>query len=105
MAKKLTEHFLNSLRVEAKNDQPEFLTRFNEGVHITGDKKLQCKGNSSACHPCRDFHILPADDTPSNCCLLLPRESRKSFNVYQKTGRGGGDRTHDLRLKRPLLYH
>ena len=20
-------------------------------------------------------------------------------------GRGGGDRTHDLRLKRPLLYH
>jgi hypothetical protein len=22
-----------------------------------------------------------------------------------KFGRGGGDRTHDLRLKRPLLYH
>ena len=23
----------------------------------------------------------------------------------KKVGRGGGDRTHDLRLKRPLLYH
>jgi hypothetical protein len=23
----------------------------------------------------------------------------------RKPGRGGGDRTHDLRLKRPLLYH
>ena len=27
--------------------------------------------------------------------------ARKKRNV----GRGGGDRTHDLRLKRPLLYH
>jgi len=25
--------------------------------------------------------------------------------VSEKAGRGGGDRTHDLRLKRPLLYH
>jgi len=25
--------------------------------------------------------------------------------VNEKAGRGGGDRTHDLRLKRPLLYH
>jgi hypothetical protein len=23
----------------------------------------------------------------------------------RRIGRGGGDRTHDLRLKRPLLYH
>ena len=23
----------------------------------------------------------------------------------ERLGRGGGDRTHDLRLKRPLLYH
>ena len=23
----------------------------------------------------------------------------------EDVGRGGGDRTHDLRLKRPLLYH
>jgi hypothetical protein len=25
--------------------------------------------------------------------------------VFERFGRGGGDRTHDLRLKRPLLYH
>jgi hypothetical protein len=25
--------------------------------------------------------------------------------VVKEFGRGGGDRTHDLRLKRPLLYH
>jgi hypothetical protein len=30
-----------------------------------------------------------------------------SADEYSATriGRGGGDRTHDLRLKRPLLYH
>ena len=39
------------------------------------------------------------------CCLLLPRGFRKSCEVSEKAGRGGGDRTHDLRLKRPLLYH
>jgi hypothetical protein len=27
------------------------------------------------------------------------------FEVPEWVGRGGGDRTHDLRLKRPLLYH
>jgi hypothetical protein len=37
--------------------------------------------------------------------LLLPRRINKSFVTNEKTGRGGGDRTHDLRLKRPLLYH
>ena len=25
--------------------------------------------------------------------------------IRKMFGRGGGDRTHDLRLKRPLLYH
>jgi hypothetical protein len=30
--------------------------------------------------------------------------SPKPF-AYLEFGRGGGDRTHDLRLKRPLLYH
>ena len=29
----------------------------------------------------------------------------KLFADNEKVGRGGGDRTHDLRLKRPLLYH
>jgi hypothetical protein len=29
---------------------------------------------------------------------------RKSLDL-REVGRGGGDRTHDLRLKRPLLYH
>jgi hypothetical protein len=28
-----------------------------------------------------------------------------SSHVCGSLGRGGGDRTHDLRLKRPLLYH
>ena len=43
--------------------------------------------------------------------------SKSTFEVYENdgeltigfsddwVGRGGGDRTHDLRLKRPLLYH
>ena len=31
--------------------------------------------------------------------------SRSSFFSDGRIGRGGGDRTHDLRLKRPLLYH
>jgi len=35
------------------------------------------------------------------CCLLLPRGFRKSSGVNKKTGRGGGGRTHDQRLKRP----
>jgi hypothetical protein len=29
----------------------------------------------------------------------------KCLPARRKVGRGGGDRTHDLRLKRPLLYH
>jgi hypothetical protein len=29
----------------------------------------------------------------------------RSDNGPEFVGRGGGDRTHDLRLKRPLLYH
>ena len=31
------------------------------------------------------------------------RDEKPRF--LQVFGRGGGDRTHDLRLKRPLLYH
>jgi hypothetical protein len=54
----------------------------------------------SACHPCREIHLLSADALRSYCCLLLPRGSHKSCKVNEKTGRGGGDRTHDLRLKR-----
>jgi hypothetical protein len=34
-------------------------------------------------------------------CLSEGEESRLNSTI----GRGGGDRTHDLRLKRPLLYH
>lgn len=35
--------------------------------------------------------------------LVAPRE----VALWESggAGRGGGDRTHDLRLKRPLLYH
>ncbi len=62
-------------------------------------------GDSSACHPCRQYFVLTADAIRSYCCLLLPRGFSKSFVKNEKTGRGGGDRTHDLRLKRPLLYH
>lgn len=28
-----------------------------------------------------------------------------NLSKHWSFGRGGGDRTHDLRLKRPLLYH
>jgi hypothetical protein len=41
----------------------------------------------------------------SYCRLLPPRETAKLFGTHEMVGRGGGDRTHDLRLKRPLLYH
>jgi len=33
------------------------------------------------------------------------RAARSAVFSRRKIGRGGGDRTHDLRLKRPLLYH
>src|SRR5260370_34614745 len=37
--------------------------------------------------------------------LLASREFAKFPFIRKMNGRGGGDRTHDLRLKRPLLYH
>jgi hypothetical protein len=39
------------------------------------------------------------------CPLLPPRVFVKCLPIKRMVGRGGGDRTHDLRLKRPLLYH
>jgi hypothetical protein len=46
--------------------------------------------------PLRLFFLLPP---------LPPRKTAKLFEANGMVGRGGGDRTHDLRLKRPLLYH
>ena len=39
------------------------------------------------------------------CPFLPPRIFVKCPSIRKIDGRGGGDRTHDLRLKRPLLYH
>jgi hypothetical protein len=39
------------------------------------------------------------------CPFLPPRVFAKCLPARWMVGRGGGDRTHDLRLKRPLLYH
>jgi hypothetical protein len=39
------------------------------------------------------------------CPFLPPRVFAKCLPIRRMVGRGGGDRTHDLRLKRPLLYH
>ena len=39
------------------------------------------------------------------CPFLPPRICVKCPSIRKMAGRGGGDRTHDLRLKRPLLYH
>ena len=39
------------------------------------------------------------------CPFLPPHIFGKCPPVRKMDGRGGGDRTHDLRLKRPLLYH
>ena len=36
--------------------------------------------------------------------LIVVRFQNKPSGMIS-FGRGGGDRTHDLRLKRPLLYH
>src|SRR5216684_439558 len=52
-----------------------------------------CGAIPSACHPCREIHLLSADALRSYCCLLLPRGSHKSCRVNEKGGRGGGDRT------------
>jgi hypothetical protein len=35
----------------------------------------------------------------------LTKYHRETIHLSGDVGRGGGDRTHDLRLKRPLLYH
>jgi hypothetical protein len=43
-----------------------------------------------------------------NHSFLTPETSTQRRNgnrIIKVFGRGGGDRTHDLRLKRPLLYH
>src|SRR6266568_3984865 len=37
--------------------------------------------------------------------LFAPRVLVKCSSTRKMDDRGGGDRTHDLRLKRPLLYH
>ena len=40
--------------------------------------------------------------------ILRPNSTNSEVDsnfIHQIFGRGGGDRTHDLRLKRPLLYH
>jgi hypothetical protein len=36
-------------------------------------------------------------------CFVVKNAAKRSNNAM--FGRGGGDRTHDQRLKRPLLYH
>ena len=36
--------------------------------------------------------------------LIVVKRFNKPWEM-KEIGRGGGDRTHDLRLKRPLLYH
>jgi hypothetical protein len=36
---------------------------------------------------------------------IWKEQSTKANRITESLGRGGGDRTHDLRLKRPLLYH
>ncbi len=37
--------------------------------------------------------------------LYLRDKRHEKTRILLGFGRGGGDRTHDLRLKRPLLYH
>ena len=74
---------------------------------ILSKQCLEVKDAGLSCHPCRSFYFNYDDYQRfcSYCCLLLPRCFGKSCEVNEKAGRGGGDRTHDLRLKRPLLYH
>jgi hypothetical protein len=50
----------------------------------------QYKGDSSACHPCREYFVLTAGTFRSYCCLLLPRGFRKSCGVNEKAGRAVG---------------
>src|SRR5215469_14019536 len=46
------------------------------------------------------------DQFSSRAVGLFPTTICKTSDMNKiRGGRGGGDRTHDLRLKRPLLYH
>ena len=60
----------------------------------------------------REFRLspVPLKETQNRiigliCPFLPPRVFVKCPSIRKMDGRGGGDRTHDLRLKRPLLYH
>jgi hypothetical protein len=58
----------------------------------------------SGCHPCR-WKETQNRIIGLICPFLPPRVFVKCPSIRKMVGRGGGDRTHDLRLKRPLLYH
>jgi hypothetical protein len=54
--------------------------------------------------------VIPAQAARGSeaSAVNAPPSSLGFFQLQQNqedVGRGGGDRTHDLRLKRPLLYH
>ena len=61
----------------------------------------------ATCIQTRSAWLMPRPNRIAGliCRFSQPREFAKSPSIRTMDGRGGGDRTHDLRLKRPLLYH
>ena len=81
------------------------------GLWPPGSTKL-----NFAAHGCdmRLSHFSWTKTSARSVRLVLPAQVAKRYwpleelqSTFNKgdVGRGGGDRTHDLRLKRPLLYH
>ena len=62
----------------------------------------RCRAEMSDCHS-RRWKVLARNRTIRVICPLAILLS--AYQSAMMIGRGGGDRTHDLRLKRPLLYH
>ena len=56
-------------------------------------------------HPACDSMEAHCETVELEQMSRLGAERRSNVLKGKKVGRGGGDRTHDLRLKRPLLYH
>jgi hypothetical protein len=52
----------------------------------------------------RDFGTISEQNYAPEYRKLADQRT-KANRIIRTFGRGGGDRTHDLRLKRPLLYH
>ena len=62
-------------------------------------------GNDASGAAARSQEIEKLFHASAGLCRYVEDPHPRPHRSVEDVGRGGGDRTHDLRLKRPLLYH